>query len=129
MDIARLPKADENNLWYRYNDEDAVLVFVHGVLSDSRGCWLHNDEQTNRPTCYWPELIESDARFKDVGIYLGGYHTAVDSGDFPIQDCAEEVYSYLETPDHLNRTPVMERKKITFVCHSMGGIVARYLLC
>lgn len=129
MDTARLPTADENNLWYRYNDEDAVLVFVHGVLSNSRDCWLHNDEQTKRPICYWPELIASDARFKDVGIYLGGYHTAVDSGDFPIQQCAQEVYSYLTIPDPLNRPPVMEKKKITFVCHSMGGIVARYLLC
>lgn len=129
MDIARLPKTSENNLWYRYNDEDAVLVFVHGMLADTRGCWLHVDKTTQKPICYWPELIESDARFKSIGIYLGGYHTAVDSGDFPIQQCALEVYSYLKTRDFLDRRPVMDKKKITFVCHSMGGVVARYLLC
>jgi pimeloyl-ACP methyl ester carboxylesterase len=132
MDIARLPKAGENNLWYRHNAEDAVLVFVHGILSDSRGCWLNQGEDAGRPgepISYWPELIASDDRFKDVGIYLAGYHTAVDSGDFPIQQCASEVYSYLKTPDPSGLPPVMEKKKIIFVCHSMGGIVARYLLC
>ena len=129
MDKARLPKPGENNLWYRYNDNDAVLVFVHGVLSDSHGCWLSKDENTDDPICYWPELIESDARFKNVGIYLAGYHTEVDSGDFPIEQCALQVYSYLKTPDPQGHPPVLEKKKIVFVCHSMGGIVTRHLLC
>jgi hypothetical protein len=74
-------------------------------------------------------LIASDARFKDIAIYLSGYHTAVDSGDFPIQQCALEVFSYLKTPGASGHPPVMDKPKITFVCHSMGGIVARYLLC
>jgi tetratricopeptide (TPR) repeat protein len=129
MDMARLPKPGENNLWYRYNDNDAVLVFVHGVLSDSHGCWLYKDESTNDPVCYWPELIESDARFNNPGIYLAGYHTEIDSGDFPIEQCALQVYSYLKTPDPQGRPPVMDKKKIIFICHSMGGIVARDLLC
>jgi tetratricopeptide (TPR) repeat protein len=129
MDENRLPQPNENNLWYRYNDRDAVLVFVHGVLSDSRGCWLYEDDETKKPVSYWPDLIESDVRFKEVGIYLAGYHTAVDSGDFPIQQCAQQVYAYLKTQDPESRQPVMDKQKIIFVAHSMGGIVARYLLC
>lgn len=129
MDFDHLPQPNQNNLWYHYNDADAVLVFVHGVLSDSRGCWLYKDEVTKESACYWPDIIKSDARFKDVGIYLAGYHTKVDSGDFPIQQCAVEVYSYLKTTDPQGRRPVMDKNKIIFVCHSMGGIVARYLLC
>jgi pimeloyl-ACP methyl ester carboxylesterase len=129
MDMTRLPTRDQNNVWYRYNHADAVLVFVHGVLSDSRSCWLSQDKKTGQSHCYWPELIASDARFKDIAIYLSGYHTAVDSGDFPIQQCALEVFSYLKTSDASGHPPVMDKPKITFVCHSMGGIVARYLLC
>jgi pimeloyl-ACP methyl ester carboxylesterase len=127
MNTCHLPKEHENNLWYRYTDGDAVLIFVHGILSDSRSCWLCNDEQTNQPICYWPELIKSDARYEDVGIYLAGYHTAVD--DFSIQQCARQVYAFLSEPDHLGHAPVLKKSKITFVCHSMGGVVARYLLC
>src|SRR6266540_6478863 len=129
MDFDHLPQPNQNNFWYHYNDADAVLVFVHGVLSDSRGCWLYKDEATKESVCYWPDIIKSDDRFKDVGIYLAGYHTKVDSGDFPIQQCAVEVYSYLKTADPKGRRPVMDKNKIIFVCHSMGGIVARYLLC
>jgi hypothetical protein len=81
-----------NNRWHHYNDKNAALVFVHGVLSDSRTCWSYEDRDTSRPSCYWPELIRTDTRFQDVGIYLGGYHTAVDSGDFPLQQCAAEIF-------------------------------------
>ena len=73
MDPERLPRPDQNNLWYHYCDSDAVLVFVHGVLSDSRNCWLH--DEAGGALAYWPELVASDARFKNVGIYLAGYHT------------------------------------------------------
>lgn len=129
MDFDRLPQPNENNRWYHYNDSDAVIVFVHGVLSDSRGCWLSQDAESTQPVCYWPELIRSDPRFNGIGIFLAGYHTAVDSGDFPIQQCANEVYSYLKTADPQAHLPVMHKKTIIFVCHSMGGVVARYLLC
>jgi hypothetical protein len=129
MDSAQSLTLRSNNQWYHYNEKDAVLVFVHGVLSDSRKCWSSEDKETGRVSCYWPELIRSDARFQDIGIYLGGYHTNLDSGDFPIQQCAEQVFSYLRTPDTSLHPPVMDKKKMTFVCHSMGGIVVRYLLC
>jgi tetratricopeptide (TPR) repeat protein len=126
MDRDRLPAPNQNNLWYHHTGGDAVLVFVHGLLSDSRGCWLHDDGST---PIYWPDLIETDARFGDIALYLAGYYTEVDSGDFPIQQCAQQVYSYLRTPDAQGRPPVMDKHRIVFVCHSMGGIVARYLLC
>ena len=119
-------KSRDNNAWYRYNDSDTVLVFVHGVLSDSASCWLNNKV---KPNVFWPDLIESDDRFKGIAIYLAGYHTAVDSGDFPIHQCAQQVFSYLKTSDTKGRLPVLSKQKIIFVCHSMGGIVVRQLLC
>ena len=119
-------KSRENNSWYRYNDSDTVLVFVHGVLSDSASCWL-NDKV--KPNVFWPDLIESDDRFKGIAIYLADYHTAMDSGDFPIHQCAQQVFSYLKTSDTKGRLPVLSKQKIIFVCHSMGGIVVRQLLC
>src|SRR5262245_13085263 len=128
MDIGRLPEKGKNNLWFRHNESDAVLVFVHGLLSDSRGCWLYESKRHPERNCYWPELIESDSRFNDISIYLAGYYTAVDSGAYEIRNCADEVMAALKYKDIDGRQPVMEKAKITFVCHSLGGIVARYLL-
>jgi hypothetical protein len=83
-----IPEPARNNIWYRRSDTGTVLVFVHGVLSDSRSCWLSTAEQTHE---YWPRLIAGDERFKDVGIYLGGYYTAVDAGRYEIRNAADEL--------------------------------------
>lgn len=128
MDQLHLPEAGKNNFWYVYNQNDAVLVFIHGVLSDSRGCWLYDDRKTGKPANYWPHLIETDHRFNNPGIYLAGYHTSKTNGDFPIRDCADMVFEYLSSRDAASREPVLSRSKITFICHSMGGIVARSML-
>lgn len=128
MTTDNLPPPDTNNLWYCHHESDEVLVFVHGILSDSLNCWLARDKH-GTPVAYWPSLIASDSRFRNIGIYLGGYHTSVNSGDFPIQQCAAELLSFFKTTDSHGRPPVLSKKKITFVCHSMGGIVVRDLLC
>lgn len=128
MNLEDLPPAKSNNRWYCHHQSDEVLVFIHGVLSDSRDCWLA-DGKGEKQAAYWPNLIFSDSRFKNIGVYLAGYHTGVDSGDFPIQQCAAEVFSYLKTEDSNGRPAVLSKNKITFIGHSMGGIVARYLLC
>jgi hypothetical protein len=128
MDTRRLPQKATNNLWFHYNESDAVLVFLHGVLSDSRGCWLYEDAKDLGQHSYWPELIESDQRFKNIAIYLAGYYTAPDSGTYEIRNCADEVFAALTRKDITGHPPILAKQKIIFVCHSMGGIVARYLL-
>ncbi|MDP6525055.1 MAG: hypothetical protein QGH15_12610 [Kiritimatiellia bacterium] len=125
MDDVTLPKAGQNNLWFHYNETDSVFVFIHGVLSDSRGCWLHEAENTRM---YWPALIRADKRFKNPAIYLGGYYTAIDSGAYEISNCADEIFGALNRTSPLGEQPVMSKPRITFICHSTGGIVARYML-
>jgi len=120
-----LPPSGTNNVWYHTNDSPSVVVFVHGILSDSRGCWL--DQSGAAPT-YWPRLVVDDSRLQNPSVFLGGFYTAIDAGQFGIQDCAKELLNGLSVPDSdLNVTP-MEKKRIVFVCHSTGGIVVRYML-
>lgn len=120
-----LPPKGANNLWYHLNDSSSVIVFVHGIFSDSLGCWLSKEE--GRAT-YWPQLVTEDARLQDPAVFLGGFYTAIDAGQYDISDCAKELLSGLAVPDaQLHRTP-LEQKRIIFICHSTGGIVARYLL-
>jgi hypothetical protein len=40
-------------------------------------------------------MIEKDARFGNVGIYLAGYYTAPDAEAYSIEDCAREILGAL----------------------------------
>jgi hypothetical protein len=124
----RLPQSGSNNFWYLDRKTDAVIVFVHGIFSDSRECWLHVDRQDPSKNRYWPAIIEADARFKEASVYMGGYYTALDSGPYEIRNCADELFRAMKRKDDDDSLPVMSRDRILFVCHSTGGIVVRYLL-
>ncbi|EJK2182164.1 hypothetical protein V8N70_003158 [Vibrio parahaemolyticus] len=109
--------------WIRNDSSNTVIVFLHGLMSDSEKCWLDKKSKT-----FWPELVARDPRFNGIDIYLASFYTSVDSNDYAIQHCADEVLSALrETDIHLNKS-VLTRKRIIFLGHSTGGIVARYIL-
>jgi hypothetical protein len=124
----RLPAARANNRWYLISHSQSVIVFVHGILSDSRDCWLYKDPSDEARNEYWPRLIASDPRFRDTSLFLGGYYTAVDAGPYEIRNCATELFGAMNRVDETGSRPVMTRDDIVFVCHSTGGVVARYLL-
>jgi hypothetical protein len=123
----RRPGPGENNLWYEDRDSDFAIVFVHGVLSDSRGCWYRSPQDSNTFGTYWPDLLVRDQRFLPYSIYLGGYYTAVDAGRYEIADCAQELFKALGRPGEKSRA-VLSRRSIVFLCHSLGGVVVRYML-
>ncbi len=126
----RRPDPSENNLWYEDRDTELAIVFVHGVLSDSRGCWYREPADQDTSGTYWPDLLKDDPRFSHYSIYTGGYYTAIDSGPYQIADCAQELFAALgrtSGPPLTNR-PVLARQSIVFLCHSLGGIVVRYML-
>ncbi len=121
------PAPKRNNLWLKVVNQNPVLVFVHGVLSDSHGCWYH-EPSDQRPGVYWPDLVQKDPRFAHYSIYLGGYSTGVKSGAYEVSDCAQELFEALDRPGEGQSPSVLNRRTIIFVCHSMGGIVTRYML-
>lgn len=124
--VINLPPADRNNLWYHPTGSPTVFVFVHGIFSDSRTCWLYTTPEGR--DVYWPELIKSDARFEDAAIYLGGYYTETDSSIYEIQNAADELYSALKRTDESGNPSVMTKPNVIFIAHSTGGVVVRYML-
>ena len=124
----QVPKAGQNNFWYRPTDGPTVLVFVHGFGSDSRSCWLRHWKDTKRPDVYWPELIATDGTFGDLGIYLGGYYTDIDSGAYGIAQAADDLFSALTVKSANEPVVPFDKANLIFVCHSMGGIVVRQML-
>lgn len=90
-----------------------VVVFIHGVLSNGETCWRHGNGT------YWPELLSRHQATRDVGIYEFTYHTDFFSGSYNLSDIVDALREHLRL-DGVNRA-----RKIVFVAHSMGGIVAR----
>jgi pimeloyl-ACP methyl ester carboxylesterase len=112
-----------NNTWHYYNPKsDTTVIFVHGFLSNSESCW------TSKSGKYWPDLVQNDLRFENPSIFLAGYHTAFDSEDYKLRDCAGELIRALERPHADGRPSPILSQNILFVCHSLGGIVTRYVL-
>jgi pimeloyl-ACP methyl ester carboxylesterase len=123
-----LPEPGHNNLWYHFNDSDVAVVFVHGIFSDSRDCWLHRNKAHPARSVYWPALVRSDARFGNPSIYLAGFYTALDAGPCEIRNCADEIFRGLGRKDTKGRAGPLDKGTLVFVCHSIGGVVVRYLL-
>jgi len=122
-----MPRDQTNNFWYVHNSSQVVFVFVHGIFSDSRSCWLFEDTASNR-LIFWPDLVRNDGRLSSPSIYLAGFYTSLGSGDFAIPECAREILNALAMQGLDGNQPVLEHHTIIFVCHSTGGIVVRYLL-
>lgn len=112
--------------WYKADlskaDSDAVFVFVHGIFSSSRACWTADNG------AFWPDLVLSDPRFSAPAVFLADYYTSVNSGIYRIRDAAQHVLSTLRTADVKGREAPLNKKRIVFVAHSTGGIVARTIL-
>ncbi len=115
---------EPNRRWYKYRDGDTVIVFVHGILSDSISSWTSNDPEKQ----YWPKLVFNDDRFGNPAIYLGGYYTKVGSGRYDISDAAKTLFDYLTTPDDVHLKIPLDKKNVVFVAHSTGGIIVRDIL-
>jgi pimeloyl-ACP methyl ester carboxylesterase len=120
------PLPNQNNVWHVYNESETVFVFVHGILSDSRDAWYFAGDSGHAAT-YWPDLIATQ-HFDNPSVFLGGFYTEVSSGDYGIPDAAEELYSFLSVSQAPSPTPVLAKKNIIFVAHSLGGIAVRHLL-
>jgi hypothetical protein len=112
-----------NNVWFEARSKNTVIVYVHGLLSDSGDAWYAE----GKTPAYWPQLVQKDLRFKESGIFLAGYYTAADSSDFSVRAAADAVSRSLQRRDQLGRR-VMDARNILFVAHSLGGVVVRYLL-
>jgi hypothetical protein len=125
----RRPPEGRNNVWYETRSTDRVIVFVHGVLSDSHGCWYHPG-LNGQPGVYWPEMLAKDPEFHQYSIYLAGYFTRSTARDYGVSDCADELFRALERKDNGNKSVVDSAVIVfvLFVCHSTGGIVVRDML-
>ena len=104
-------------LWIRPSSGRCTVAFIHGVLSDGDGCWRHENGT------YWPTLLARDEDLASIGIYVFTYKTGIFSGTYRLGNVVSSLKEHLRLDGVLS-----EESEIIFVCHSMGGIVARKFL-
>jgi len=108
--------------WYELNKSNTVLVFIHGLFSDSNQCWR------SKCNVFWPDLILEDKRISRPSVFLAEFYTSTNSNDYGINECAKEVHAQLLRQDDQGNSPPISKENIIFITHSTGGVVARYIL-
>jgi pimeloyl-ACP methyl ester carboxylesterase len=71
---------------------------------------------------YWPNLLRDEDKLADIGIYNFSYRTAFNTGSYSLGDVVSSLREYFQEYN------LFDSSEIIFVCHSMGGIVARRFL-
>jgi hypothetical protein len=109
--------------WVRLPKEGAgVVIFVHGILSSGETCWKHPNGT------YWPTLLSEEQTLSDLGIYVYTYQTSITSGYYSVSDVVGDLKERLKGAQAGKGTIWQGGGPMLFVCHSMGGIVARKLI-
>lgn len=99
--------------WIKQSENNKTIVWLHGFLSSGSTAWLHENGTD------WPVLISEDPLIKPFGHYVFTYQTSITSSDYSIDDVVDSLKEFMSIDG------VIDSNEIIFVCHSMGGIVAR----
>ena len=114
-------KTRENTRWIHESQSRTVVIFVHGILSNSDTCWRNTKAKT-----YWPELVQEDPGFEDPGVFVSGYTAGLGAGLYDVRAAAADILALLRHPG--NGPAPLDKDRLLFVCHSQGGIVIRQML-
>jgi hypothetical protein len=105
-------------------------------MSTAQKCWRKNRRSTS-----WPEVVQQDPDCEGVSIFLAGYKAGRSASRAAASDAAAAVYTALadRTVQKVIRVrdqktsnqaiSVMDKPRILFVAHSLGGIIVRRILC
>lgn len=89
-----------------------LVVFIHGYNGNDKDTWSNG-------SFYWPQEMHEDTDFLQSDIYVTNFQTTFCSGQ-GIKNIASELFQEIKKLNKFN--------KITFVAHSMGGLITREMI-
>jgi pimeloyl-ACP methyl ester carboxylesterase len=101
--------------YVRQAGKDSVVVFVHGVLGDSRSAWTNENTKA-----YWPDLMKGDPYFNDFDIFVVGYPSSFFHSSYTVDELVDVMRRDIDGDGVFTK-----HKHVYFLCHSMGGLVVR----
>ncbi|QDP22742.2 alpha/beta fold hydrolase [Bradyrhizobium cosmicum] len=104
-------------MWLRKPRNAATIVFVHGLFSSNETAWLHPDGS------FWPKLVCDEPQLGDFGVYLFSYRADIHAGTFSLENAVDAMRERFRLDGLFDNGSV--GAGLIFVCHSMGGILAR----
>lgn len=100
-------------------DRSNVIVFIHGVMGSSTSTWLNT-----KTGAYFPEMLQTDKDFRDnYSIYVLEYHSPRFTTAATINEIATRELQRLKDDGVLSG-----ERRVFFVTHSMGGLIAKRML-
>jgi pimeloyl-ACP methyl ester carboxylesterase len=95
---------------------DGVIVFVHGVLGDGKSTWINDTSKK-----YWPAMFADDPALSGTNVFVYEYPTSL-WASMSIDELADDMKLQLTS------RKVTQHRTISFIAHSMGGLVTRAFL-
>ncbi len=95
----------------------AAIIFVHGLNGSGLKTWSGKRSGRN-----WTDMLRLDEAFKDADIGVFNYDSGEAAPSMSIEDIAKNASSLLKLED------INAYSDITFVAHSMGGVVIKLML-
>jgi hypothetical protein len=93
-----------------------LVIFVHGVTSDSQHAWQNTEAARS-----WPQMMASE--MTDYDVFLYGYLSPMIGSASGINETAVRMLSELK-----DRKLLDQYDEIFFVTHSMGGLVTKRMV-
>jgi pimeloyl-ACP methyl ester carboxylesterase len=95
-----------------------VIGFVHGLRGDARDTWTNKENGV-----YWPTLVREDPAFGDVDVFCVDYKSGTKGSEPELGDLVSQLRKNLEADG------IFHYDAVSFVGHSLGSILLRWLLC
>ncbi|MGC1495403.1 MAG: hypothetical protein WA790_06315 [Sulfitobacter sp.] len=97
-----------------------LIVFVHGIVGSADGTW-HNSKTGKN----WPSIVSEDPLFSGTDILVYNYPSSLVEQKFSMEGLTQRMGIEFRS----NEISISDYEKITFIAHSMGGIIVRnYIL-
>lgn len=111
---------ESSSYWLKQAGEHprTVVVFIHGVLGDSRTTWGGTQDGQG-----WPEIVFSDPSMPKADVLSVGFRSKPVSEGSNIEEIAVRTLSSIQ-----DEGVFKDYENVIFVAHSMGGLITKRML-